>query len=109
MRNFFRTCRLAFMVLCGKIILPTSLEGIELMSDLVKTAAALAALSASADRLIAKATTDGAVAADAAAAITAADEATAAEVAAITAKIDVVVPAPAAAAQQIDPNTGLPV
>jgi len=64
------------------------------MADLTKTIAAVADLSAAADRLIALNATNAQALADAQNVIASADDTTSASVAAITAKIDAVAPAP---------------
>lgn len=90
--RFMRRLCLAFDVMTGRIVLPHDLEGIVLMAALAKTAAALALLSASADRAIAKAQADSTAASDAAAALAAVDDDTAAQIQAVTDKLDAYAP-----------------
>ena len=96
MRHFFSRLKHAWAVLVGNIILPTQIEEMRLMTDLTKTIAAIADLSAAADRLIALNATTATDLAAAQVTISNADDTTSQAVAAVTAKIDAVAPAPAA-------------
>lgn len=87
-------CRHAWLVLSGRILLPSDLEGMTLMAELTKTAASIAALSAAADRIIAANQTNGSSAADAAATLASLDDSTSQAINAVTAKIDAAVPPP---------------
>lgn len=105
MTTFLQRLQHAWAVLTGKIILPSQIEGMILMNELTKTAAAISDLSASADRLLAKNGDDAAALAAAQATIADADDTTSQAVAAVTAKIDAVVPAPVAVVSGwVDPN-----
>jgi len=91
---FLIRLRYAWAVLRGTLFLPAQLVELNLMTDLTKTAAAIAALSESADRLIALNQSNAASLATAQADLANADETISQQVAAIGAKIDAVAPAP---------------
>jgi hypothetical protein len=89
--------RLAWAVITGRYTPTQSIERMIFMSDLAKTNAALLALNASADALIAKSKADDVTITTNATVIADTDDAVSAQVAAVTAKMDAAVPAPAPA------------
>jgi hypothetical protein len=101
--QYLRRLRGAFYVASGRIILPSDLEGMLLMAELANTALALTALSAAADRVLAKAQADSAAAADAAATIAQVDESTAAQINSVTDKLNAYAPEAAPTLELTDP------
>ena len=88
--------KFAWAVITGRIVPTDSLERMIFMADLTNTTAAIAALNASADRLIAKSQSDAAALAPLQADLANVDANVAAQITPITAKIDAIVPPPAA-------------
>jgi hypothetical protein len=89
--------RFAWAVFTGDFVLPAQLEGLQLMTDLAKTTASIAALSTSASRVVNAYQTANASLADAQGQIATVDDTVSSQIDAVTATLD-------AAVQPVAPN-----